>query len=394
MKKMLSGITVIDLTRNLSGPYCTMVLADMGATVIKVEQPQRGDDSRINPPFINGESAYFLSINRGKKGMTLNLKSDEAKEILSRLIKRSDVLVENFRPGVMERLGFGYGQVQKLNPQLVYTSVSGFGQYGPYKDKRAYDMVVQGYGGIMSITGTTEGEPMRVGYSITDLSAGLYAATATVGALLARHTSGAGQHLDIAMYDCQIALLENAVARYSASGEIPMPMGNRHPSLTPFQAFKAKDSYFTVAVGNEKQFTMLCDVLGIEKVAEDSRFATNAGRVDHFEELQSILSPIFESETKAHWIEALETAGIPCGPINTIPDVIESPHTAARGMIMEVHHPVAGNIKTSGSPIKTSGADVFATEPAPTLGQHTEEILTELGLQEDEIVVLKDTGVI
>ncbi|HPQ43493.1 MAG TPA: CaiB/BaiF CoA-transferase family protein [Syntrophales bacterium] len=394
MEKMLLGIKVLDLTKNLSGPYCTMMLADMGAEVIKIESLPNGDDARIVPPFIKGESAYFISVNRGKKGMTLNLKSEEGKDILSSLIKRSDVLIENFRPGVMERLGFGYDQVQKLNSQLVYTSISGFGQYGPYRDKRAYDMVVQGYGGIMSITGTTDGEPVRVGYSITDLSAGLYAAIATLGALLARHTLGTGQHLDIAMYDCQIALLENAIVRYGVSGNIPAPLGNRHPSLAPFQAFKAKDSYFTIAVGNEKQFTTLCDVLGIKEIAEDDRFTTNTGRVEHIEELQSILSAIFEEEMKEHWIQVLDDAGIPCGPINTIRDIFESPHTQARGMITEVRHPVAGNIKTSGSPIKVSGKDVLADDPAPVLGQHNDEILKDLGLQKHEIGLLREIGVI
>jgi len=255
-------------------------------------------------------------------------------------------------------------------------------------------MVVQGYGGIMSITGTTDGEPVRVGYSITDLSAGLYAAIATLGALLARHTLGTGQHLDIAMYDCQIALLENAIVRYGVSGNIPAPLGNRHPSLAPFQAFKAKDSYFTIAVGNEKQFTTLCDVLGIKEIAEDDRFTTNTGRVEHIEELQSILSAIFEEEMKEHWIQVLDDAGIPCGPINTIRDIFESPHTQARGMITEVRHPVAGNIKTSGSPIKVSGKDVLADDPAPVLGQHNDEILKDLGLQKHEIGLLREIGVI
>lgn len=391
---MLSGFKVVDLTKNLSGPFCTMILADMGATVIKVENPPYGDDARIIPPFIKGESAYFLSINRGKKSITLNLKSEEGKKILASLIQKSDVLIENNRPGVMERLGFSYNTVKKINAQCIMASISGFGQYGPDKDKRAYDMVVQGYGGIMSITGTTDGGPVRVGYSIADLAAGLYAATSILGALIARSKTNEGQHIDLSMLDCQIALMENAVVRYSVTGNVPMPIGGRHPSLVPFQAFKAHNGYFTVAIANERLFKSLCKVLNVEQLIEDGRFATNAERVNNHGTLENIFNKIFETKNKEHWINVLEDAGIPCGPINDVVDLFQSPHVKARNMLIETEHYLAGKVITSGSPIKTSNGDVVSMEPAPILGQHNEEILRGLGLTTEEIMSLKGKGVL
>jgi CoA:oxalate CoA-transferase len=394
MTGMLGDIKILDLTTFLSGPYCTMILADMGADVIKIETPEKGCGTRQTPPFINGESAYFMSLNRGKKSITLNLKSKQGKKIFLQLAAAADVLVENFRPGVMKRLGFDYQTISELNPKIVYASISGFGNTGPYREKGAYDMVIQGYGGVMSITGYPDGEPARVGYSVADLAAGLYGAIAITGAVRVRDKLQKGQYLDVSMFDCQVSLMENAVARYFATGIIPGPLGNRHASIAPFQAFKSSTGYFTVTASTDEQFVHLCDVVGIPEVKTDQRFLTKASRAKHAQEISRIFGPLFEQRPKEHWIGLLEECGVPCGPVNNVREMVESPQVQAREMIIEMEHPKAGKIKMAGSPIKSSLTPVSFRCPPPTLGQDTEKVLFDLGYSREEINLFKAEHVI
>lgn len=394
MTGMLSDIKILDLTTFLSGPYCTMILSDMGADVIKLETPLKGCATRKNPPFINGESAYFMSLNRGKKGLTLNLKCAQGKKIFLKIVADADVLVENFRPGVMKRLGFDYQRISQVNPRMVYASISGFGCTGPDKEKGAYDMVIQGYGGIMSITGYPDGEPVRVGYSIADMAAGIYAALAITGALRVRDQLDRGQHLDLSMFDCQVALMENAIARYFATGTIPAPLGSRHPSIAPFQAFKSKTGYFTVTASTDEQFGNLCDATGLDDLKNDKRFLSKPDRVKNVDALVDILGKVFAEKPKGYWIELLEKRGVPCGPINNVKEVVESPQVKARGMIIELDHPKGGKIKTVNSPIKASLTPVAAQSPPPLLGQDTDSILSRLGYSREEIESFREGGVV
>jgi len=394
MDSMLSDIVVVDLTRNLAGPFSTMILGDLGAKVIKVEIPTGGDDARIMGPFVKGQGSYFMSVNRNKKSMTLNIKLKEGKDILWDLISGADILVENFRPGVMERLGFDYKMVNERNPGIIFTSISGFGQYGPYKNKGAYDMVVQGYGGVMSITGTPDGEPVRVGYSIGDMAASLFAVSGILGALHVREKTGKGQHLDIAMLDCQAALLENAIVRYTTTGEIPARLGSRHPVTAPFQAYRVKNGHLILAIGNDVQFKLFCEAVNLGFLAEDSRFAKNKDRVKHIDSLNEILSKLFIQKTQEEWIDLLEQAKIPCGPINSVRDVVESAQIKARDMIVEFNHPVAGKLMLAGCPIKASLSGFFPRHAAPVLGEHTEEILVDLGFTLSDINSLREKGII
>ena len=368
---MLSDIKVLDLTTFLSGPFCTMILSDMGAEVLKIEAPPKGCATRQTPPFIKGQSAYFMSLNRGKKSITLNLKSEQGKKVFFQLVAESDVLVENFRPGVMDRLGFDYKRVSEVNPRIVYASISGFGNTGPYREKGAYDMVIQGYGGIMSITGSPGGEPVRVGYSVSDLAAGLYGALAVTGALRVRDKMGRGQYLDVSMFDCQVAFMENAIARYFATGEIPGPLGNRHPSIAPFQAFKSTTGYFTITASTDEQFMNLCDAVGMAHLKEDQRLSTKRDRVRNVALINEIFGKVFAEKPKEYWIELLELHKIPCGPINNVKEVVESPQVQARGMIVEVEHAEAGRVKMAGPPIKASLTPLAAQGPPPLLGQDT-----------------------
>ena len=394
MTGMLSDIKVLDLTTFLSGPFCTMILADMGAEVVKIETPEKGCATRQTPPFVHGESAYFMSLNRGKKSVTLNLKSKKGKEIFLRLAAASDVLVENFRPGVMKRLGFDYEAISALNPKIVYASISGFGSTGPFREKGAYDMVIQGYGGVMSITGNPGGEPVRVGYSVSDLTAGLYGSIAVTGALRVRDKLQKGQYLDISMFDCQVALMENAVARYFATGSIPGPLGNRHPSIAPFQAFKSSTGYFTVTASTDEQFVNLCDLLERADLKEDARFLTKASRAKNAQDVSDVFNKLFEGKPKEHWIALLEGRGIPCGPINNVKEVVESPQVQARGMVIEMDHPTAGKIKMAGSPIKASLTPACTPCPPPVLGQDTDTVLAQLGYSRGEIDVFRAEGIV
>jgi CoA:oxalate CoA-transferase len=395
MKSALDNIRVLDLTRVLAGPYATMLLADLGADVIKVEMPGTGDDSRHFGPFVNNESAYFMAINRNKRSMTLNLKNERGKEIFLSLVKKSDVLVENFRPGTMEKLGLGYDKLIGLNPRLIYAAASGYGHTGPYSQRAAYDAVVQAMGGIMSITGEKDGKPMRVGTSIGDIAAGLFTTIGILAALINRNFSGRGQMVDVAMLDCQVAILENAIARYFATGEVPRPYGNQHTSIVPFEAFETSDGEIMVAAGNNALWTRLCTALNLSELIDDERFKDNSDRNQNYDELRPLIAPRFLTKTTKEWQEILDDEGIPNGPINTIDKVVNNIQVLARDMIVEVYHPVAKNIKMPGIPIKLSETPGSIRYPPPTLGQHTREILKEyLGFDDKAIDKLAEEGAV
>lgn len=384
--KALQGIRVLDLTRVLAGPYCTMMLADYGADVIKIEPPEVGDDSRAFGPFVGKESAYFMSLNRNKRSIALNFKRQEERDLFKEMVKHADVVVENYRPGTMEKFGLGYDQLKEINPKLIYAACSGFGHTGPYRDKPAYDIIVQAMGGIMSITGPENGDPTRVGASVGDIIAGMFTAYGIMMALFHRERTGEGQKIDVGMLDCQVAILENAIARYVTSGIVPRPLGNRHPSITPFSAFTAKDGYIIVGAGNDRLWERLCNILGRPDLIKDERFDTNARRTANVKELTTILNEIFKEKTIAEWLTALEEAGLPCAPINTIDKIVNDPHIQAREMIVEVEHPVAGKLKMPGVPIKMSATPGSVEFPAPLLGQHTYEIIREvLGWDDSKI---------
>lgn len=391
----LTGIRVIDLTRVLAGPYATMVLADLGADVIKIERPGVGDDSRSYGPYQKGESAYFMSLNRNKRSITLNLKQPQGKEIFLSLIKQADVVVENYRPGTMERLGLGYETLQEINPRLVYAAISGFGYTGPYSQRAAYDGVVQAMGGMMSITGSESGRPTRVGPSIGDLAAGLFGTIGILAALESRHQTGRGQMVDVAMLDSQVALLENAIARYLVTGEVPRPAGNRHSSIVPFEPFQTSDGEVMVAAGNDALWRKLCQAIGRPELADDPRFITNPLRNQHYDQLKPQLEAVFATRSIAEWLEILEQAGVPNGPINSVDQVIKDPQVLAREMIVDIEHPVAGKVTMPGIPIRLSATPGSIRTPAPVLGQSTAEILQELlGYSEQQIAELKDKGVV
>ena len=392
----LQDLVVLDLSRVLAGPYCTMVLADMGAKVYKIEHPDGGDDSRAFGPFVGHESAYFMSLNRNKRSMTMNLKQPRTRDLFLAMVRKADVVVENFRPGAMERLGLGYEQLREVNPRIVYAAISGFGHTGPYAQKPCYDIVAQAMGGLMSITGHPDGPPTRVGASIGDITAALFAAIGILAAVHERAASGMGQKIDISMLDCQVAILENAVARYLTSGEVPSRIGNRHPSISPFSAFATSDGYVIVAAGNDGLWTRLCQVVGRPELAADPRFATNGDRTANWEQLEPLLVSAFAGRSTAEWITDLEAAGIPCGPINDIAQVMADPQIRARRMVQVVDHPVAGPVSVTASPVKMSRTPIdLSFTAAPGLGEHTEQVLTELlDLNAAQIALLRRDGAI
>lgn len=373
----LDGVRVVDLTRVLAGPFCSMVLADLGADVVKVENPEGGDDARSVGPFIGGFSAYFASLNRNKRSVTVDLKTEAGKDTLARLLTDADVLLENFRPGTLDRLGFPWTRLHEINRGLICCRISGFGQTGPYHQRAAYDIIVQGMGGIMSITGQPGGIPTRVGTSIGDIGAAVYATIGVLAALRVRERTGLGQEIDISMLDCQVALLENAIARYSVTGVSPEPIGNRHPSITPFASVRTGDGYMVVAAGNDVLWEKLCSLLGAPELVKDPRFLTNRDRTEQWSELEPILDGLFRRRTTAEWLELLTANGVPCGPINGMAQVVSDPQVLERGMVRELE--VAGaRMFCSGNPLKfslTPAEDFYL--PPPQLGEHNDDLSRE-----------------
>jgi len=377
----LSGVTVIDLSRILAGPYCTLLMAEMGARIIKVEVPGTGDDAREYGPFVGGKSTYFSSINRGKQSIALDLKKPGDKAIFEKLLAKGDVLVENYRPGTMEKLGYGWDKLHARYPRLIYAAASGFGHSGPWSKRPAYDMVVQGMGGVMSITGYPGQPPARVGMSIGDIGAGLYAAVAVNAALLHREKTGEALKVDVSMFDSQLALLENAVMRYTVTGEVPGPLGARHPTITPFEGFATSDGYVIIAAGNDGLFQQLCAALGRPAMAANPDYGSNELRLKHQPRLKTEIEAVLKSKPSAHWLALFEKAGIPGGPINNLAQALAHPQTAARNMLITVEDPKSGTLKLAGNPIKFSGiADPKSRPPAPELDADRAAILKELEL--------------
>ena len=374
----LKNLLVVDLTRVLVGPYCTMILSDLGARVIKIEAPEIGDDSRGFGPFIDDYSAYFMSLNRGKESIALNLKNEDDKKIFEKILAKADILVENFKPGTLEKWGFGWNEVSKKYPKLIYASASGFGQTGPLKGLPAYDMVVQGMGGLMSVTGHPNSEPTRVGTSIGDITAGLFTAIGINAALYDRQKTGKGTFIDVSMLDCQIAILENAIARYLSKNEIPEPMGSRHPSIAPFEAFKTKDSFLIIAAGNDKLFKSLCEVLEIPNIANDEMYKTNSLRSQNIDKLKLIIEDKLQHKNTDEWIKVMENLKIPCGPIFNIKQAVENPQIKERNMIVKSFHKKIGEFKSAGNPIKMSTyKDEKTRGDIPDLDEHRDKILKE-----------------
>jgi crotonobetainyl-CoA:carnitine CoA-transferase CaiB-like acyl-CoA transferase len=389
-------MTVLDFSRVLSGPYCTMLLADMGARVIKIEQPGRGDDTRAwGPPFVRGESAYFLSINRNKESLSLDLKAPDAQRVIAPLLARADVLVENFRPGTMDRLGLGFDAVSKAHPSLVYCSISGFGQSGPRRDEPGYDAVIQGEGGLMSLTGAADGPPFRLGVAISDLVTGIFAAQGIAMALLARVRSGRGQHVDIGMLDSTAALLTYQASTCFATGTSPVRLGNRHPSIVPYETFEASDGDFVLTIGNDELWRRFCRAIDAPALGADERFATNEARVAHYDELRPLVATRLKRRPRGEWVAALKADGIPCGSVRDVAEVLADPQLDARQMIETVEHLTAGAVRVLGVPIKLSATPGAVRSAPPVLGQHTEEILrADCGMAAAEIAALRAAGIV
>ena len=396
MTKALEGIRVLDLTRALAGPFCTLMLGDNGADVIKIEIPGSGDDTRKwGPPFIGDESAYFLSINRNKRSLTLNLQDPKAQDVFMKLAKDSAVVVENFTPGVMERFGLGYEAVKAVNPDVVYCSISGFGQDGPYRSRPAYDQIMQGVGGLMSITGEPDGEPQKIGIAVTDIGAGMWSAFAITTALHHRDKTGEGQYIDISMLDAQVAWLTYQAAFFFANDEPPKRMGAAHPTLVPYQAFMCSDGkYINVAVGSERIWERFCQGMGREDLKDHPDYSVNSVRVAHRGAIVSMLQEIFLTRPVSEWVEDLQAANVPCGPINDLADVFADPQVLARDMLQEMPHPTLGTIKQTGLPIKFSRTPGGLDRHPPLLGEHNQEILISLGYSDADVQSLKDASVI
>ncbi len=396
MSGALDGIRVLDLSRVLAGPYCTMMLGDLGAEIIKIEQPGIGDDTRRwGPPWAGGESAYYFCANRNKKSVTLNLKDERARDVLRGLARQSDIVVENFKVGTLDRMEIGYETMSAENPGLIWCSITGYGQDGPYADRAGYDFVAQGEGGIMSVTGEVDGEPMKVGIAVVDITTALFASNAILAALHARESTGRGQRVDAALLPSAVAWLANVGSSYLTSGDLPKRYGNAHATIVPYQTFKGRDKWFIVGVGNDRQFQSLCSLMGHPEIAGDERFATNPRRVANREVLISRLQEIFETEDADVWLNGMTAAGIPCGPINTVEQALEHPQIQHRGMVVDVPHPTAGNVRVVGPPVIMSDTPAEVRSHPPLLGEHTDEILHErLGLSDEAIARLREAGAI
>ena len=392
----LDGIRVLDLTRVLAGPYCTMFLGDLGAEVVKIEQPGIGDDTRgWGPPFTGGESAYFLCVNRNKKSVTVDLKSQEGVALLRRLAERADVLIENFRPGALRRLGLGEKELRAINPRLIYASLSGFGADGPMSDAPGYDLIVQAWGGLMSITGPADGEPSKVGVAIIDLVAGLMLGKSIAAALFAREKLGVGQKIDTSLLEAEVACLINVGSNYLVQGNIPRRWGNAHPSIVPYQSFKTADGYLVIGVASEGIWRRFCEAVGRTEWAEDPRFEKNSARVENRFLLIGLVAEMFLTRSTDQWLKLLNKAEVPCAPVQTVDQVFKAPQVLHRDMLVEVEHPTAGTVRMAGIPVKFSATPASIRLAPPLLGQHTEEILASwLGMNEKEISELKEKSVI
>jgi formyl-CoA transferase len=389
----LAGVRVVDLTRVMTGPYCTMMLGDLGADVVKVEMPGKGDDTRSwGPPFIEGESTYFLSINRNKRSIALDLKSEGGCAALWRLIERADVVVENFSPGTCARLGFGWEAVKARNPRAVFASISGFGQTGPSSGRTAYDLIVQGMSGMMSITGPVGGPPTKLGVPIADIGAGMFAAYAIVAALFSRERTGEGQYVDVSMLGGQVALLTYQAGIYFATGQIPRPLGNAHPIVAPYDTFPTADGYVNVAVGNDGLWRRFCEAVGFESAIDDGRFTTNRGRITNLPALYGVINEALSTLTTAEVVRRLDAKGVPCGPINDVAQLFADPQVAGQGLRREVPHPTLGSVTLTGFPYHLSSAEVEVRLPPPLLGQHTAEVLEEIGYSAEEVAALISGG--
>ena len=397
MSGPLEGVRVLDLSRILSGPFCTMLLADMGAEVVKVERPGQGDPARSMTARVGDDSAFFISVNRGKKSITLDVFSEEGRGLFLKLLSQFDVLVENFIPGTLAKAGLSYEQVKAINPRLVYASISGFGQDGPYSQRPALDIIVQAMSGLMSVTGEPGGAPLRPGASLGDSIPGLFAALGILAALHQRERTGQGQHLDIAMLDSLVTMMENSFSRYFATGETPGALGSRHPGAAPFQAFRGSDGWFVVAILSDDLalWRRFCEAVGLTQLAADKRFLDNRSRTQHVDSLAAMLQDEFAKAPRSHWLETLGKAGVPCGPVNSIAEVAQDPQVQHRGMLTAIPHPSVGAWLVANTPFKLSGSQTGPQGPSPALGEHTNEVLQGfLGLTLEEVGRLRAKGVV
>ena len=394
MAAALDKIKVVDLTRTLAGPFCTMLMGDMGAEVIKVEEPTGGDETRKWTPFVNGESTQFLTFNRNKRSLSVNLKEREGLKIVQDLAADADVMIESFRAGTLDRLGLGYEAIKKTNPRVVYCSISGYGRTGPMADMPGYDLLIQAYSGLMSLTGDPEGSPLRIGFSLVDLFTGMMAYGTILTALRQRDQTGKGQWVESALLDGQVAALSYHATGFMGTGVEPKRMGSGHPSLVPYQSFSASDGQFIIGCANQGLWERMCRAIGQDATLDDPRYTTNTDRVEHRAECVGELSALFAQKTTAHWVDLIVEAGVPCGPINTVADVVSNPQVLARNMIAEVDHPNIPNLKFPGSPLKLTDSPATIRRVPPMLGQHNEEILEEAGYSPEKIADLKERGVL